>query len=170
MHKNTRDLRVHLLGHPWDEATANADEDGEHTTWNEPPIEIRESPSLCHKTLASWREAQLRSCLDDLFGDLRNFEVLENVVFGARSEELSHLRTSDYIHVDTISRLVLNLPITDGLASFALDTCGTELLGAGHICEMIADVLPRIETVRLRMARLCPGKLALEQHGRKGCG
>lgn len=157
MHKNTRNLRIHLLGHLWDEATAQANEDGEYTTWNEPPYGMEESPSFMSKALDEWQYLQLRPSLDELFGDLRHFEALESVIIEARAEpvdDLAHVPNRDYIHTDTISTLALNLPVTRGLVSFTLDTCGTRLLGTGHVCDMMADILPRIGYVRLRMA-LC---------------
>lgn len=165
MHKNTRDVRVRLLGHGWDEATAQADEDCEYTTWNELPHDMEGNEYMTSQALKLWRNSQLKPCLDDLFGDLRQFEALENIVVEARSEpvdELVSIPHHDYLHASTISRLISNLPITRSLASFTLDTYGTELLGNGHVCAMIANVLPRIENVRLRMARMCPGMFRLE--------
>lgn len=161
MHKNTRDLRIHLLGHPWDEATAQADEDGEYTTWNEPPFDGSVDSSFISRAVGDWRDAHLKPCLDDLFADLRYFEVLEDVIVEARSEpvdDLACIPQHHYIYVDTISRLALNLPVTHGLVSFTLDTYGTDLLGTGHVCKMLAVVLPQVETVRLRMARICPSE------------
>lgn len=168
MHKNTRDLRLYLLGHPWDEATAQFDEAGEYTTWNESPCKTKDDLSLMSKTLEKWQDAELRRHLNELFGDSRDFEALENAVLEARKEpadEVYYIPHRDYICVDTLSKLVLHLPIADGLTSFTVDTCGTELLGTDHICNMIADVLPHIHNVRIRMARMCPGKMKASSTG-----
>ncbi|CZT18514.1 uncharacterized protein RCC_04359 [Ramularia collo-cygni] len=164
MHKNTREVRIHLLGHPWDEATAQADEICEYTTWNSPPYNRNEDPSTIVKALDAWRDVQLKPCLDELFSDLRRFEALESVIVEARSEprhETVRIPHRDYMYVGTISKLLLNLPVVHNLVSLTLDTHGTELLGDDHICHMVADVLPRIRDVRLRMTRLCPDILGL---------
>lgn len=161
MHKNTRELRFSLRGHPWDEATARADEDGEHTAWNQPPGDGELTPSMVLKAAETWRDSELKPCLDDVFNDLRHFEALEHITVEARSEpadDLARIPHCDYMYTDTISRLALNLPVTQNLVSLTLDTLGTQLLGDGHVCEMLASVVPKVPIVRLRMARICCGK------------
>lgn len=163
MHKNTRHLGIHLLGHPWDEATAEADEDGGYTTWNKTPDHLEGNEAGTLKVLSSWRDAELRPNLHEIFRDLSNFEAVEHIVVEASSERdrnLTAIPHQDYIYAVTLSTLALNLPIARDLMSFTLDTHGTQLLGTGHACKMLANVLPRIQNVRLRMARICPGKLS----------
>ncbi|KAK4508421.1 hypothetical protein PRZ48_002159 [Zasmidium cellare] len=180
MHKNTRELRIRLLGHYWDEPSSTAfntdfeDDDeeggaaGPPTPLNEPPIDF-ELPEYI-ASLSEWRDNTLRPQLETFFTDLRHFEALETLTFEASADpEVGHERGPhwDYLYQSTVLTFLHNLPLTHDLSSLTLDISGlrTGLLEADshHLCTSIAKILPRIENVRLRMHTLCPTIFSLDE-------
>ncbi|CAK1354081.1 unnamed protein product [Cercospora beticola] len=166
VHNNTRSLTIRLLGHFWD---LNSAEDLERwhaeDGWSGPAPLNEVPPGLSFRSasgklaLKSWRDQQLRPRLDELLEDLRNFTELKYLEFTATSDPHNVGLDWDYMHTPTISRLLQNLPITQGLRALVLDTVGTRLLdgnGQTHLCTEVARVLPYIEHVCLRMIKICP--------------
>ncbi|GIZ38942.1 hypothetical protein CKM354_000233900 [Cercospora kikuchii] len=178
MHKNTRSLSIRLLGHFWDlESAEDLERWHAEDSWSGPSPPNEESPGFdCESeggelALAKWRDEQLRPKLDELFGDLRHFSVLRYLDFTATSDPDCAGLDWDYIYVPTISRLLQNLPITHSLRTLVLDTAGSRLLGENgqtHLCTEIAQVLPYIENVRLRMISVCPAIFEVPGHARRG--
>ncbi|PPJ51037.1 hypothetical protein CBER1_07549 [Cercospora berteroae] len=173
MHNNTRSLTVRLLGHFWD---LNSAEDLERwyaedawsgpAPWNESPSGLNPNSASGKLALKGWRDQQMRPRLDELLEDLRNFTELKYLEFTATSDPHQVGLDWDYIHTPTISRLLQNLPITQGLRALVLDTVGTRLLGDDgetHLCTEVARVLPYIEHVRLRMINICPAIFGIDQ-------
>ena len=166
MYKNTRSLSLRLLGHFWDTRSAEDNErwhaeDGWTGPFaeNEPPENFEWDSANGRTTLREWRDKTIRTRLDELFEDLRHFTVLKYLDITASSDPDGIGPDWDYIHLATISKLVMNLPIMHSLRTFILDTSGTRLNGddgSVHICEQIAEILPHIENVRLRMITICP--------------
>lgn len=181
MHKNTRSLRVRLLGHYWDANSSQAYDTEEEvedeqsngegaaaapTPLNEPPFEFEEPEHM--RTLEDWRDTKLRSRLDDLFTDLRHFEALQDLIFEASADpEVGHERGPhwDYLYQSTLLNFVINLPVTYDLRNLTLDVSGLRngpLGNESHLCSSIAKILPRIENVRLRMHNLCNDVFKME--------
>ncbi|KAF2162310.1 hypothetical protein M409DRAFT_27314 [Zasmidium cellare ATCC 36951] len=183
MHKNTREMRIRLLGHYWDENSCQAfdseyvedDEEGgaagPPTPINEPPIEFEEPEHIV--ALEQWRDRYLRPQLDALFTDLRHLEALESLTFEASADpEVGHERGPhwDYLYQSTILTFLHNLPVTHDLKDLTLDISGLRngLLNDSeadhHLCTSLAKILPRIENVRLRMPTLCEKIFALDSN------
>lgn len=175
MHKNTRNLRIRLLGHWWDqnssqawieEEEASEQEDNEDaaagplTPLNEPPIDFELPENV--RALQVWRDEQLCPRLDALFQDLSNFEALEELTFEASADpEVGHERGPhwDYIYNYAALHFLNHLPIAHDLRQLTLDICGMRngLLDGKdiHICAALSNILPRITDVRLRLPTLC---------------
>lgn len=49
------------------------------------------------------------------------------------------------------------------LSELVLDTCGSEFKDGVHVCPQLALKIPTLRTVRLRMRRICPQVLNLQQ-------
>lgn len=174
MYKNTRSLRLRLLGHWWDSNVAatydSEDEDGnsvDSDAHNEPPFDFKQPAG--RKALETWRDEKLRPYLEALFDDLRNFSVLQSLSVEASSDP-SYEDTDgprwDYIYQSSIVHLLQNLPIMHDLSSLTLDLCGMhdslcdEQPGV-HLCALLATVLPQIEHVRVRLPSTCSSILKL---------
>ncbi|KAF7197000.1 hypothetical protein HII31_01425 [Pseudocercospora fuligena] len=168
MHKNTRSMSIRLLGHFWDENFASECEhlargengwDEREDRQNEMPDGFNLKKPECQAAIARWRDVELEPRLDELFGDIHNFTALEHLDFTASSDPDRRGQDWDYIHISTVLRLVRNLPFSHDLKSLTLDLCGTRLKGDDghvHLCEELANVIPCIEDVRLRMINICP--------------
>lgn len=162
MHKNTRKLRVRLLGHYWDEASSG-DPGGHGDDLNEPPFDFEMPGHVA--ALEVWRDNTLRPHVNSLFADLSNFEALETLKFEATADaEAGHERGPhwNYLYQSTVLAFLHNLPIAHDLKYLTLDISGlrngvlNDVDGDTHFCTSIANVLPRVENVRLRMHTLCP--------------
>ncbi|KXT03842.1 hypothetical protein AC578_8906 [Pseudocercospora eumusae] len=168
MHKNTRSMTIRLLGHFWDENFASECEhlargdkgwDEREDRQNEMPDGFNLKKPECQAAMASWRDVDVAPRLDELFGDIHNFTALEELDFTASSDPDARGQDWDYIHLSTVLRLVRNLPLCHDLRSLTLDLCGTRLKGddgSFHLCEELANVIPSVEDVRLRMINICP--------------
>ena len=65
----------------------------------------------------------------------------------------------DYLYESTIIRLAQNLPLAHSLSSITLDICGSLLpgdKGDSHTCRAIANIIPRIPHLWVRMIEICP--------------
>lgn len=162
MHKNTRELRIRLLGHYWDEASST-EPSGHGDDLNEPPFDFILPEHAV--ALEDWRDKTLRPHLNALFTDLHHFEALKTLIFEATADaEVGHERGPhwDYLYQSTVLTFFHNLPITHDLTYLTLDISGlrngvlNDVHADTHFCTSIANILPRIKNVRLRMHTLCP--------------
>lgn len=100
MHKNTRKLRIRLLGHFWDERTAEVhdteDESGQRTSLNsvrnEAPFDFTASQN--QRKPEQWHDLQLKPHLDEVFDDLKSFEILQSATLEAISADQPENDTS----------------------------------------------------------------------------
>lgn len=169
MHKNTRKLRVRVLGHYWDEPSSR-EPSGHGDDLNEPPFDFELPEHIA--ALVDWRDDTLRPHLNTLFTDLHNFEALEVLKFEATADsEVGQERGPhwDYLYQSTVLAFLHNLPIIHDLNHLTLDISGlrngllSDVNSELHLCTSIGKVLPRIEHVRLRMPTLCPTILDIDE-------
>ncbi|KAK5945567.1 hypothetical protein PMZ80_002772 [Knufia obscura] len=167
MHKNTRKLRVRLVGNYREKDSAQADYYGHYSDdETDHDVDVVDN-KIENISLEKRRDKVLSRHLDALFTDLNNFSVLETLAFEASPQSTRQRPEGprwSYIQQSTMSNLLRNVPLTWNLKNFTLDMCGVKddfegLDSSVHLCKMIAIVLPRIKNVRLRMPRLCPAVL-----------
>jgi hypothetical protein len=167
-HKNTRLFKIRLLGHWWDENSKQAFDSCvkldrytalgiQDRVRNAPPdmYGARQAANM----LWRWNSDTMTPTLLHLFEDLPRFEALENVVFETLIDYEETLGPQfPFIRSSTVAILLRNLPLAHDLKELTLD------LAAGadydepediHICEEVAIILPRIETVRIRLKLIC---------------
>lgn len=96
-----------------------------------------------------------------------NFSVLETLIVEASSESVCDRLEApqwSYSQQSTVSSLLVNVPLIQDLNNLTLDLCGVKddfdkSDRAVHLCKMITTILTRVESVRLRLPRLCPAVL-----------
>ncbi|KJX99720.1 hypothetical protein TI39_contig353g00048 [Zymoseptoria brevis] len=145
MHKNTRRVQDGECPSPY--------------LRNYPPPELIDDQVALNQASTEWRNVRLRGSLNKLFSDMHNFETLETLCVEAGCEtqfQTIRFPQRDYLHGSTMSILMANLPIMQNLATFTLDTFGTNFTSTAHMCDELALVIPHIKTVRLRMKWICP--------------
>lgn len=167
MHRNTRELRIQLLGHWWDyNSKALTEDDAEATReGNEPPAEFAAPQG--QKEVREWQKKILLPAMNELFGDLSRFGQLQRVSLECLLEFDNHNGPQwEYLTSSTIATFLRNLPIAHDLRSLTLDLCSGlnyDEINDAHICEEVAQVLPRIEDVRIRLRLICPSIFELQE-------
>ena len=158
IHKNTRELGVRLFGHWWDQnSKAMMDESNEDKP-NEPPAEFSNAEG--RRAVMQWQRNVLDPNMKRIFHNLKNLEVLGRVSLETVLDASDEVGPQwPYLNSSTIATFLNNLPITKDLMHLTLDICSGlnyDEPNDAHICEELARILPRLETVRLRLKLICP--------------
>ncbi|KAK6437079.1 hypothetical protein LTR95_006726 [Oleoguttula sp. CCFEE 5521] len=165
MYKNTRRLHVRLYGHWWDstEIHCACDDHYRPRSPEEPPFAFEPFDTMDDpgsSAIRKWQTEILRhEALHPFFDDLASFSVLEDVTFEVlREAEAEQGPQWDYLNAETCQRLLTSLSLATNLDFLTLDTSGSSLLPYrhAHICSVLAEMIPKIRKVRLRMVSLCP--------------
>ena len=152
MHKNTRDIDIMLNGVE-DEAWPTFDPTLGITVFPDPPQETDSSG------WAYWRNDVVTPILKELFNDLPRFTALERFSFTAGTDSLSRCDPRvAHTRFSTVESLIRNVPLVCGLKKLTLDIPTGVILDSldQHLCEHVARIIPRVESVRLRLKVICP--------------
>ena len=68
----------------------------------------------------------------------------------------------EYLSTWSPAGLIDNLP-TSKLTELVIDTCGSEIADNIHVCPHAVRQIPRLRSVRIRMRRICPEILDIDQ-------
>lgn len=146
LYKNTRKLRVRLLGHWWDQKSKSTldrsdSSDDYEDEMNEPPAEF--STPEGRRAVMQWQRNVLDPSMKELFQDLNRYGVLERVLLETvldASDEIGPQLV--YLNSSTVARFLRNLPVTKDLRHLTLDLCSGLKLRRGRNPTALRECTP----------------------------
>lgn len=158
MHKNTRNLKIRLLGH-WRDQFSEQDfalyeDDSEGLEHGKRDREALDNDPYVFgqrtewEALVDWREDVMRPRLHDLFNDLPQFSFLESFTFESISGTMNNgTALVRYLEGLDLSILVMGLEKVPSLKTLTLDICSGISIQSMHDCMLLSRMIPSKSTL-----------------------